>query len=164
MNNYEGMFLLDHGKVKNEVQKGIDEITAMLEKHGGKIEKIGKWDERKLAYEIKRQKRGIYVLVHFQIVGDKIADLRHEFMLNELVVRQLFIRLPATFPPFMTASEYDSAFGTRDFRDRGPRRDGPGGGRPDRPAPRPVEKPAAEKPAEEPAAAATPDSGEGSEG
>ncbi len=31
MNKYEGMFLLDHGKVKNEPQKGIDEVTQVLE-------------------------------------------------------------------------------------------------------------------------------------
>ena len=79
MNNYEGMFLLDHGKVKNEVQKGIDEVTALIEKVGGSVEKIGKWDERKLAYEIRRQKRGVYVLAHFKLDGNKIDELRREY-------------------------------------------------------------------------------------
>lgn len=160
MNNYEGLFLLDHGKVKNEVQKGIDEITALIGKQGGEIEKIGKWDERKLAYEIRRQKRGVYVLAHFRFSGDKIDELRRDFQLNELVVRQLFVRLPAKFPPFMTASELDQAFGTRDFRDRGPRRDGPGG-RPDRSSDRPAPKPADAAPKTEeapaPAGAASPE-------
>ena len=162
MNNYEGMFLLDHGKVKNEVQKGIDEVTGILEKLGGQIEKIGKWDERKLAYEINRQKRGVYVLVHFRFDGSKIDELRREYQLNELVVRQIFIRLPGTFPPFMTASELDNQFGTRDFRDRGPRRDGPGGGRPDRDR-SDRDRPAPERAAPAAPAAAPAGDGEGSE-
>ena len=124
MNKYEGMFLLDHGKVKSDPQKGIDDITAILEKHGAKVVQIGKWDERKLAYEINRQKRGTYVLAHFEADSDALDEIRGDLQLCESVSRQIFIRIEGeSFPPFLTASELDARFGTRDFRDRPPRRD-----------------------------------------
>ncbi|MCB9833336.1 MAG: 30S ribosomal protein S6 [Planctomycetes bacterium] len=127
MNKYEGMFLLDHGKVKNEPQKGIDEVAQVLEKHGAKIAQIGKWDERKLAYEIKRQKRGTYVLVHFDADPQALDELRRDLSLNETINRHLLLRIEgAEFPPFMTAQELDTAYGTREFRER------PMGGRRDR--------------------------------
>lgn len=127
MNKYEGMFLLDHGKVKSEPQKGVEEVTAILEKHGAKIAQIGKWDERKLAYEIKRQKRGTYVLVHFEIDPQALDELRGDLNLSEIVNRDLLLRIEGeAFPTFMTAQELDAAFGTREFRDR------PAGGRRER--------------------------------
>ncbi len=126
LNKYEGMFLLDHGKVKNEPEKGIAEITAILEKHQGKIAQIGKWDERKLAYEINRQKRGSYVLVHFEAPGTAIDEIRRDCALSEIVSRQLLLAIQGEiFPPFMTASEMNEAHGTRDFRERGSRPSGP---------------------------------------
>ena len=119
MNKYEGMFLLDHGKVKNEPEKGIAEVTQVLEKHGAKIAQIGKWDERKLAYEIKRQKRGSYVLVHFEAPAAAIQEMRQDLNLSEIINRDLMLRIEgAEFPPFKTAQELDAEYGTREFRDR----------------------------------------------
>ena len=143
MNKYEGMFLLDHGKVKNNVEKGIDEVKSVLEKHQATVHEIGKWDERKLAYEINRQKRGSYVLVHFEASGDAVDEIRRECALNEVILRNLLIRLESKFPPFMTATEIDAKFGTRaEYRDRPARRPAEGEGRP-APAREPVAAPAA---------------------
>lgn len=125
MNKYEGMFLLDHGKVKNDVDAGIAHVRELLEKHGASIVELAKWDERKLAYEINNQKRGIYVLCYFESEGDQLDAFRHDVALSETIVRMLITRLKKKFPDFMTARELDDAFGTRDFRDRGPRRSGP---------------------------------------
>lgn len=130
LNKYEGMFLLDHGKVKSEPEKGIAEVTAILEKHEGKIAQIGKWDERKLAYEIKKQKRGSYILVHFEAPGASIDEIRRDCQLSEIVSREILLAIDGEkFPPFQTAQEMDAAHGSRDFREGGGRpRGGPGGG------------------------------------
>jgi small subunit ribosomal protein S6 len=122
LNKYEGMFLLDHGKVKSEPEKGLAEITAILEKHEGKIAQMGKWDERKLTYEINRQKRGSYILVHFEAPGSAIDEIRRDCALSEIISRQLLLAIQGEiFPPFQTAQEMDAAHGSRDFRERGSR-------------------------------------------
>ncbi len=142
MNKYEGMFLLDHGRLKNEPQRGIDEITTILEKHGAKVVQIGRWDERKLAYEINRQKRGTYILAHFEAPIESIDEVHGDVKLSENISRALIIRLGKVFPPFMTATELETEFGTRDFRDRPGRRSD---SRDRRPAPR--QQPVAAAPA-----------------
>ncbi len=142
MNKYEGMFLLDHGRLKNEPQRGIDEITAILEKHGAKVVQIGRWDERKLAYEINRQKRGTYIMAHFEAPIETIREVHGDVKLSENISRSLIIRLGNVFPPFMTATELETEFGTRDFRDRPGRRSD---SRDRRPAPR--QQPVAAAPA-----------------
>jgi len=134
------MFLLDHGKVKEDLEVGMTAVTELLQKHGCNIVKSDKWDERKLAYEINNQKRGVYVLVHFEGTAEAIPEIRADAALNDVISRLMIIRLTSVFPPFMTARELDDTFGSRDFREGGPKRWGskPGGGRggprPGRPA------------------------------
>ena len=126
MSNYEGMFLLDHGKVKGEAQKGIEEVTRIIEKYKGSIVQIGRWDERRLAYEINGQKRGVYILAHFSIDGQQIVELNRDFNLNEIVSRHLVTSIETEFPEFLTAQDLENRYGSREFRDRGRR--GPGRG------------------------------------
>jgi small subunit ribosomal protein S6 len=121
LNKYEGMFLLDNGKIKSEVQKGIDAIAEVLKKHNANVVKIGKWDERKLAYEIRNQKRGTYVLAHFEAPPEAIDEIKNEMNLSEIISRHLLVRLRTKFPPFMTAQEIDAAFGQKEGREREPR-------------------------------------------
>jgi small subunit ribosomal protein S6 len=120
LNKYEGMFLLDHGKLK-DVQKGVDVVTELLKKHGANIVKIGKWDERKLAYEINNQKRGTYILCHFEAPSEAVAEVTHDLNLTETISRHLIIRLRKRFPQFLTAAEIDATYGTKE-RERAARR------------------------------------------
>ncbi|MEZ6196493.1 MAG: 30S ribosomal protein S6 [Planctomycetota bacterium] len=129
MNKYEGMFLLDHGKVKSEAQKGIEEVTRLIEKCGGRMVEVGRWDERRLAYEINDQKRGIYVLAHFELAPSQITELNREFNLNEIVSRHLVTRIEADFPEFLNAQDLEARFGSHEYRDRGRRGPGREGGR-----------------------------------
>ena len=86
LNSYEAMFLL--GPVaQTSNDHGIGLCKAVIERHGGKITMVKKWDERKLAYEIKRQKRGTYIVAYFQAPGAAIAPLEREVKLSDDFLR-----------------------------------------------------------------------------
>jgi small subunit ribosomal protein S6 len=57
LTQYEAMFLLGAAATA-EPEKGVETCRGIIERHGGQIMVIKKWDERKLAYEISGQKRG----------------------------------------------------------------------------------------------------------
>jgi small subunit ribosomal protein S6 len=84
---YEGMFLL--GPSGADAEKAVTLVRGMIEKHAGTILVIKKWDERKLAYEISKQKRGTYVVAFFTAPGASIAPLEREVKLSEEVLRVL---------------------------------------------------------------------------
>src|SRR5436309_2970157 len=65
---YEAMFLFPPPGVV-DVEGMIANARGIIERHGGKILFIKKWDERKLAYEVKRQKRGTYVIAFYEGPG-----------------------------------------------------------------------------------------------
>lgn len=129
LNKYEGMFLLDNGKLRNAPEKGEEAIKATLEKNGVTIVQMGQWDERRLAYEINRQKRGVYVMAHIEAPVGALEEVSRDLRLGGLISRHLFLRLKE-FPPFMTAREMDDAYGSSEFK-----KPSPGARRPDRPAP-----------------------------
>ncbi len=53
---YEAMFLFPAGAA-TEIENTIATARKFIEAHGGQIAVIKKWDERKLTYEVAKQKR-----------------------------------------------------------------------------------------------------------
>ncbi len=90
VNQYEGMFLL--GPSGAEPEKAITIVKTMIEKHGGQIQVIKKWDERKLAYEVGKQKRGTYIIAFFKSDGANVTTLERDVKLSEEVLRVLITR------------------------------------------------------------------------
>jgi|SRR5690554_5413156 len=87
---YEAMFLLDSG---NPDFNAVSEpIRTVLERRGAEILSIKPWDERKLAYEIRGRKRGLYILTYFKIDPSMIVELEHDFKLDERILRAMFLR------------------------------------------------------------------------
>jgi len=85
---YEAMFLLPSG----DAEAGVALCRGVLEKHGGKVQVIKKWDERKLAYEVLRQKRGLYVISFFTAGGDAPVGIERDVSLSENMLRVLITR------------------------------------------------------------------------
>jgi small subunit ribosomal protein S6 len=85
---YEAMFLLGAAATA-ELDKSIALVRGIIERHGGTILVIKKWDERKLAYEIKGQKRGLYIIAYFTAPGAGIGSIERDVNLSEDVLRVL---------------------------------------------------------------------------
>ena len=83
---YEGMFLLPGSA---EVEASVKRVRDIIEKHGGTIMVIKKWDERKLAYELKKQKRGLFVLAYFTGPGAAITPITRDVNLSDDILRVL---------------------------------------------------------------------------
>lgn len=89
--NYEGMFLISQAEA---VKLGdvVAHIRHTLERYGASIIAMRKWDERRLAYEIQKQKRGIYILCYFSCDTKHMGEIERAFNLSENVMRHLVIR------------------------------------------------------------------------
>src|SRR5579862_2953693 len=91
VNQYEAMFLLGAGFAA-EVENAIKILRTMVEKHGGSILVIKKWDERKLAYEVKGQKRGLYIICYFTAPSTAVTPIERDVTLSEQVLRVMITR------------------------------------------------------------------------
>lgn len=88
---YEGMFLVDSTLVGSNEDGINDTIKTILEKVGAEIVTIKKWDDRKLAYEIRGKSRGTYILCYFRADGRKIKDIENSVKLSDQIMRVLIL-------------------------------------------------------------------------
>ncbi len=91
INNYEAMFLFPQSATAN-LGEASDHVLAHLEKVGGEVISFRKWDDRRLAFPIKGNKRGVFFLGYFKLAGDKMAGLERNLLLSEEIVRFLITR------------------------------------------------------------------------
>lgn len=143
MRVYEGMFLMDPVLGSN-YEDAEAEVNRILGRAEAKLLGIKKWDERRLAYPISRQKRGLYVLSFFEAAAESIPGMERDVQLSETALRVLILRkenmtqediekVLAADPPPKAPARGEDWRGPRPTGDRDNRGDrGDRGGRGDR--------------------------------
>ena len=89
---YDGLFLMNPAVVGTDLNGAIQRVREIVERHGAEVVSIRKWDDRRLAYPIAGQKRGLYILVLFRVQGQAIALIERDCHLSEEVARVMVIR------------------------------------------------------------------------
>ena len=91
MKKYELMtiFPLEDEKSK----KGADDVRGTLTKFGAEIEEEKQFGDRDLTYEIKKQKRGRFVLFTMKLNPSKITEIDKEFKINMNLLKYQFVRI-----------------------------------------------------------------------
>lgn len=89
------MFLLDNQVVREDWKAAKAVVAETLAKHNAKVRTLRRWDERKLAYPIKKHKRATFFLCYFDIAVEGLPALRRELDLSERVLRHLILSCEA---------------------------------------------------------------------
>jgi small subunit ribosomal protein S6 len=106
-NVYECMFLLDTNKVAGDVPAAAQQLHAILERNRAEVLASRPWDERRLAYPVRGQKKGLYYLVYFRSEGENLVNIERDFALNETILRLLVIHIDPKLVDVMLALARD---------------------------------------------------------
>lgn len=91
--NYELVFIV-HPEVDDEGLAAIVEtVKDLVKRGGGQVTKVDLWGVRRLAYPIKKQREGQYVLMRLDMASEGVAELERSLGLSEQVIRHLVVRL-----------------------------------------------------------------------
>lgn len=107
--NYEAMFLVSQA-VGTDLNGVVDHIKHILDRAGAKLIALRKWDERRLAFEIQKQKRGVYFLAYFTCDASRLVQIERDCNLSEQILRTLCIRAD-----HLTLEEMQAADGQREL-------------------------------------------------
>jgi small subunit ribosomal protein S6 len=88
---YEAMFLVDSGDAGSDWDGILAAIKKILKKAKAEVVSMRKWDDRRLAYEIKGKGRGTYILCYFRSDGQKNPDIEKGVQLSERIMRVLIL-------------------------------------------------------------------------
>ncbi len=94
MRDYEVLYIVRADLDDDKVQEVVKRVNTLIERSGGAAERTNLWGKRKLAYEVKHQKEGSYVLQDFRIDPQRIPELEAALKITEEVLRHLIVRKP----------------------------------------------------------------------
>jgi len=90
---YEGMFILDSNRFGRDHETVSGQIPAMVEKFGGEMLVSRLWEERRLAYPIKGQRKGTYWLTYFRLDSPRLVELQRQCQITDDILRALFLKI-----------------------------------------------------------------------
>jgi small subunit ribosomal protein S6 len=114
------MFLLDTTKVAGDVQGAAGQLHGILEKNQAEILASRPWDERKLAFPIKNQKKGLYYLTYFKTDTKNLLNIERDVALNETILRSLVLKIePQLVDTMLTLARDEHSFALQAASDDG---------------------------------------------
>jgi small subunit ribosomal protein S6 len=94
LRDYEVLYIVRADLDDDKVQDAVKRVNTLIERSGGTLERTNLWGKRKLAYEVKHQKEGSYVLQDFQFDPNRVPELEAALKITEEVLRHLIVRKP----------------------------------------------------------------------
>lgn len=117
---YECVFIARNDVTQQQVEAIAEQVAGLITEGGGEVKKREYWGLRGLAYKVKKNRKGHYMLLGIDAPGTALPEVERQLGLNEDVLRSLMVRVEAIdeAPSAVLAKRSDDR-GDRGFR--GPR-------------------------------------------
>jgi small subunit ribosomal protein S6 len=92
MRKYELMYIIRTDLEQDVVDATMAKVQGIITNGGGEITHHEVWGKRRLAYEIKKYRDGIYVLVKFNATPEVVAELDRVIRITDEVLRHLITK------------------------------------------------------------------------
>jgi small subunit ribosomal protein S6 len=93
LNAYETIYIVKPSLSEEEIAKITDKIKTLIEKDGGEIIGTESFEKKRLAYEVRKEKRGIYLILHFKGTPAILLELEQTYRLSETIIKYLTIKI-----------------------------------------------------------------------
>ena len=90
---YESVFIARQDIATNQVEALATSFSDIVKAHGGEVKKTEQWGLRNLAYRIKKNKKGHYVMFNLDAPPAAVTEMERNMRLNEDVLRFLTVRV-----------------------------------------------------------------------
>jgi small subunit ribosomal protein S6 len=91
LRRYEILFIAHANSSDDQLNELIERYKSIITNLKGIIVKIDKWGTRKLTYEIKKQTKGIYVLIDFAGKSAIVPELERNFKIDDNILKFLTV-------------------------------------------------------------------------
>ncbi|MFQ5347410.1 MAG: 30S ribosomal protein S6 [Rhodothalassiaceae bacterium] len=90
---YEHVFIARQDVSAAQVETLTNDLTKIIEDGGGRVAKNEYWGLRPLAYRIKKNRKGHYVLLNIDAAPEAISEMERQARLNEDIIRFMTVRV-----------------------------------------------------------------------
>ena len=93
MSLYESVIIIRQETSPQQVEALADTYQDLIKENGGSIKKRENWGLRSLAYKIKKNRKGHYILFNIDAPSAAIHEMERLMSLNEDILRYLTLRV-----------------------------------------------------------------------
>ncbi|MGC8862841.1 MAG: 30S ribosomal protein S6 [Armatimonadota bacterium] len=91
--SYEVLYIVDPALTDEQVEAIIAKYSNVVTEQGGQVKAAGKWDKRRLAYEIMGRREGIYILMFFDGEPAVAREVGRVMRIGDDVIRHIITRV-----------------------------------------------------------------------
>ncbi|MFH1661595.1 MAG: 30S ribosomal protein S6 [Candidatus Falkowbacteria bacterium] len=89
---YELLYIISNKYSENEIKPIIEKVEKIIKKNDGSITLSEEWGKKRLAYPIKHFYHGYYILVEFDLEGEKLKNLDKLLRMSSEILRYQIIK------------------------------------------------------------------------
>ena len=90
---YEHLLIARQDISAQQVDALATHLKTIIEGEGGRVEKQEYWGLRSLAYRIKKNRKGHYILLNINAPARAVQELERQLKINEDVLRSLTVKV-----------------------------------------------------------------------
>ena len=91
MNKYESVVIINPNVEENSLKELIERFKTLINTDGN-VEQVSELGKKKLAYEIKKNKEGYYVVYDFEAKPSLIAELERNYRITDEILKFIVIK------------------------------------------------------------------------
>lgn len=93
MANYECVLIARQDLGPAQVNDLVSNFSDVIKQNGGEVVKVDNWGLKNLAYRIKKNRKGYYVLLNIVAPAQAIFEYERLMRLNEDVIRYMTVKV-----------------------------------------------------------------------
>ena len=99
MELYESLFIIRPSVSDEETNSLIDKMKGVADKTGAQFIKHENWGRKKLAYEVRRERKGTYAYFYFKAPNNTVGELERAYRLEDNIIKFLTVHLEKELVP-----------------------------------------------------------------
>jgi len=93
LREYETIYILHPDTINDQVAEVNGRVKSLIEERGGQVLNIDNWGKRKLAYEIKKERKGIYLFWSYLGNAEIVSEFERNMRMIDPVMRYMTIKI-----------------------------------------------------------------------
>ena len=93
MTNYESVLIVRQDLGASQVNSIVEDLSNVVKKEGGEVVRVDNWGLKNLAYRIKKNRKGHYVLMNITAPANAIAEFERVMRFNEDIIRYMTVKV-----------------------------------------------------------------------
>ena len=107
LREYETIYILRPDAKPEQIQEVNEMVRALIEERGGKVIRIDNWGKRKLAYEVQKQLKGIYLYWLFLGNQGLVEEIERRLRMKDIAIRYFTVAVDEDIHPDARPTQFD---------------------------------------------------------